>query len=168
VSLNIEDSDPISQVFGSPLLYFGFQYNVGVREAGMYKMGDRRGWGGRTHNILAGDADSISPNSSAAQASHPDPGENVMGSVWVQNQAGFSLGSLRFGVNTYSRWAIAGTYRRGPLDMNYAPDDGSVFRLGGVTWRVVNGEDERLTPVPLWAQNYTFSGVEWWTYIPAR
>jgi prepilin-type N-terminal cleavage/methylation domain-containing protein len=145
--IDIEGSKPETHIYTPRQLWFGWRYTSnGLREPGMMKLGDRFEWNGQKYNVLASDWDVIDRgNPGSVQSSHPDSD-----GVLEQRIAQDTDWTVQYGAMiqvTYSAWAVNGTWRRGPSDLNYGFQDGSVRRYDRVTW-----DDARMAPgVPDWA-----------------
>lgn len=125
-------------------LWFGWRYLTGS-EKGMYKVGDRFTWMGDGYRVLISDEDRLF--SSSDQSTHPDrigvmkfegPHQNAPNPFPGWNLYGLFV--------TYSKWTtngMGGARVRGPLDLNYAYDDGAVLRFDRVGF-----EDERMGYIP--------------------
>jgi prepilin-type N-terminal cleavage/methylation domain-containing protein len=126
----------------SPWFGFGFPDNPG-----MFKLGDRLGWDNRKFSVVAGDWDHVLRGGPNYYGSHPDSSGRMTHSV-LQDQ-GLPAG-LKW---TLSRWELNGDYRRLPVDLNYAFDNGAVQRYDSVLY----DKDERMYPFPfLPSQTYDF------------
>jgi prepilin-type N-terminal cleavage/methylation domain-containing protein len=124
-------------------LFFGWQYS---NRKGMFKVGDRWGFsGGGTSNVIVSDTDTYFLANNLTWGSHPDE-DGVRGEmVWqnlgdpgqgnanpVANAYGTLLGDPNFSM-TYSFWdarAGANHWQRGPVDLNFAYEDGSALQQG--------------------------------------
>jgi type II secretory pathway pseudopilin PulG len=153
----------------SRLLWFGWRYRIiqggttaeqgGIsRNVGgtaqtwraMRKLGDKWSWFGaspfgeppfeRISNLIVSDWDGVTNfggQGGGNMSSHHDADRLLTLSTW-QNQ------SNGFAVVTGSQWGVANQGRkRGTIDANYAPDDGSVYRLNDIKW-----DDDRTVSVP--------------------
>ncbi len=140
ISLEPRDTDLDSEVWSNYQLWFGFQYRQSnVRKKGLFRMGDRFEWDGGFYSLLASDQDMIDHDSSRkfGWGTHPDKE-----GLWVPQVQNNVLNSrittipvIQEPVSTdkkyvQSRWV--GTDMRGPLDMNFAYDDGSVQKYNNV------------------------------------
>ena len=162
-------------VSGNYSLWFGWRYMRGSNERGMNKIGDRFTWTDTLTNpsvqyafsLLLSDEDRSVQNSD--QSSHPDTAGKMVRSPGSQDE-----------VNTVPLWNLVGLYAtwsnwntnptpkvRGPLDLNYAYDDGSVVRLNGVK---LGNEEERIVGVPDHSvqQGSSRIFVDLWRQIPRQ
>ena len=118
-------------------LWFGFSY---PGTGGMKKVGDLITWDGYRFNVLADDYDLLYPQGNDVQSTHFDH-DGVMTSVAQEDV-----------VITLSRWVTdRRTVQRGPMDRNFAFDDGSVGRLENLVVRPGGGLDDRVKPLPPFA-----------------
>jgi prepilin-type N-terminal cleavage/methylation domain-containing protein len=127
-------------VFSDFYLWFGFAYwqddgtgNI-TRFGGMRKIGDRLLWKdddgqAQHHTLLASDMDVIGVTAGNQHGSHPD----------IEGQM---RNSVRHDTYVYSHWRMD-SYRRPPLELNFAYADGSVRRVNGVLY-----DDPRMRPIP--------------------
>jgi len=135
-SLAYEDTDPdlSGQAFilGNYTFWMGWRFEPENRppEEGMFRLGDRWGWGGSRYRVIASDLDAawLTPG---ADTSHPDD-RGVLTAQHHQNDGGA----------TGSMWHV-NEARRGLIDRNIAYDDAAVARL-----RALKDDDGRMTPVP--------------------
>ena len=162
-----------TQVFGNVEMFFGYKFiereiQGGNRGGGpgLLRVGDRLTWrdtanynqtpgGSQTYytTILAGDRDFARTDSGAfddCQSSHPDR-EGVMVNAISQNEKN-SYSDIEpvgtSGAVTISLWLNLRTRNRGPIDVNYAYQDGSVKRLTNVEDKIHN-EEERTVIWPV-------------------
>jgi len=144
-------------------LWFGVQYNIaGQVGKGMFRVGDRLTF---TENaqppttysfrVLASDRD-LHDDGGRVHGTHPDDA-GVMQNVVLQNAGGGAP------VDPYvlSQWEANHTSQRGFIDLNFAFDDGAVFRYARLKI-----DDERLVRVPDFVNGARWMG--WRTYIPAN
>jgi prepilin-type N-terminal cleavage/methylation domain-containing protein len=167
IDLSIEANDEDTSVWGTYYLWFGFRYTLG-NENGMFRLGDRLNWRGRSFRVLTAPVDIIWDQQLIANNSHPDWKTGVMTNYSRQNEAtpidvgnpvGSAIASTR--KNTLSLWSVSNSSYddpgtpardvRGPIDANYSFDDASVLRLDNVVH-----DDKRLVPVPGWASGMGF------------
>ncbi len=136
----------------SYMLWFGWQY---TGHKGMRRIGDRFTWGDKTFDLLASDMDEIETQPRAL-ASHPDR----EGLMRIEHHPDVQpTGDARFWTDI--RW-VSLANNRPPLDLNYAQQDLSVFRLDavlsdldGVLWD--DEKEPRTEPVPLLANGNNFT-----------
>lgn len=149
--VEMAETEPDINVEASYMLLWGWHYKrEGQPEMqGMWKMGDRleHTENGRTnwYNILAADMDLLYEGPSV-QASHPDRDPGKLFPLVSDGGPGF------WPRNNLSRWLMGGIgvtdIARGPMDLNYAYDDGSVTLLPEVIgWNI---HDERVDRI--WLQ----------------
>jgi prepilin-type N-terminal cleavage/methylation domain-containing protein len=147
--IDIEGSKATTLIEANYDLWFGFKY---LDNPGMLRVGDALGWTnpdapGQTYrfNVLASDYEIYHINFKYLEGSHPDYDTGVMGPMRHQDSDPFW---------TASRWR-ADTLARGPIDRNFAFDDGSVFLLKRLrmdpTAPVESVKDERLVNLPPFA-----------------
>ena len=124
--LDYETVDLGATAWSTVSLWYGWGYQG---QQPMAKLGDRFTWEDETgqryrFDVLASDRDSFGPN--AFQTSHPDAAGTAV-SIHKQNQ------SYAWGNN----WVLSfwGANARGPVDLNFAHDDGSVGLIRGVKAR---------------------------------
>jgi prepilin-type N-terminal cleavage/methylation domain-containing protein len=139
------ENTTVAYVFAGYDLWFGWRYTV-AGEKGMTRMGARFTWGTRSFNLLAGDYDIVN-DGLTAYGSHPDR-DGLMTNVKLQNQ--------------YSQWRATNAKPRGLIDMNFAYDDGSVRRLGGVA--TTPAADDRIFRLPYQSQGGSTATIG--THVP--
>jgi hypothetical protein len=158
--IDIEGSDPDTWIMSPYALYFGWSFydpgytgtagdltRSGGSLAAMKRLGNRFGWRiGATNyrfNVLVCDDDLFTTGNGFS--THP----NEAG-VWA-NQVLQDSGLEKY-KNTLSRWTGPSTGPpRGPLDLNFALDDGSVLRIPRVGWEPFSQDTEsegKVVPVP--------------------
>jgi prepilin-type N-terminal cleavage/methylation domain-containing protein len=158
--MDLDDLLPNESAAGNQAVWFGWHYTsgrdpnvsgiAGTNELrGMFRMGDRfeahvvrSRAGAKSYNLLVCDWDLSRPSDSAgphAQAAHPD---NLVMWNWQakRQQLNDSLLTL-----SYWRTELPSTLPgiRGPLDNNFAYDDGSVRRV-----TVIELNDDRMDRIP--------------------
>jgi prepilin-type N-terminal cleavage/methylation domain-containing protein len=161
-------------------LWFGFRYKASAHAGqGMYKLGDRMTFTDdagitRRFNLLASDMDVISLDDNAdgknfTHSSHPDKtGTRFPTAVQDQNAISPVLPGAGLTITT-SRWD-GNDCRRGPLDMNYAYDDGSVLRLTDVVLgpkpgdRVTDSRGQEMVAVDEYSDDSFGKGSDY--YLP--
>ncbi len=139
------------------MIWFGWRFTTGD-EKGMNRVGDRFTWRGDSYRLLLSDEDRLF--SSSDQSTHPDPAGRLKFEGPFQDAVNPWPGWNLYGLYvTYSKWTtngMGGARVRGPLDLNYAFDDGAVLRFNGVGF-----EDDRMGYVPDFANgtvaDYSFS-----------
>ena len=155
--MDLDDLVPLEWASGNQALWFGWHYTSGrdpnvsaiagtEQLRGMFKMGDRfearvvRSRGViKSYNLLVCDWDLSRPAGPGAQAAHPD--NMVMWNWQARRQP------LNDSLLTLSYWQtplpspLPGI--RGPLDNNFAYDDGSVRRVTGIEL-----DDDRMDRIP--------------------
>ena len=166
--IDLENIGPASLGFAHYLLFFGMRYtpNPGGGQ-GMIKLGDRLEWTDDSRgqvtrhrfSILVADWDLLLPtfesNAAAAQkviAGHPD----YDGLLISHN---FEPDGL-----AVSWWYSSVTSQRGPLDLNFAFDDGSTLRLNEVAW---DDKDVARVPITTDAQAWE-GGAGAWYHLPQQ
>ena len=140
-------------VFTSYNLWFSWRYDPNgpdppPAERGMFKVGDRWVWDGRDYDVIASDHDRIAATYDASLCSHPDDWR-VMDHASEEDSAA-----------CWIRWQNLAALR-GPTELNYAYDDGSVRR-----WAAVKGRDDRMVMVP--DRNDAKYQLDWWATVPSR
>lgn len=127
-------------IYSNYSLWFGMRYPPALGGGrGIRKLGDRLQWRdtSRERNatqyfgVLVSDWDQLYPPGSNAINSHPDK-SNVM----APNRQEDTGGILSFYLST-------ATWERGPVDENFAYDDGSTRRVSDVEW-----DDDRMARLP--------------------
>jgi prepilin-type N-terminal cleavage/methylation domain-containing protein len=141
-------------------LYFGWGYDkAGKGDKIMRRIGDRwtyteEGDGSvpavvESFSVLASDWDGLLRNASRNQSSHPDR-DGTMENFTIQDE--IFTGVLVPRPFTFTVWRTPPSLtRRGPIDTNYAFDDGSVGRYTDVPWdaaEVGAASDHGLVLVP--------------------
>ena len=163
--LDYEISDADAHNYSTYNLWFGYQFwEQGKPFPGMRKIGDRLHYqnvrGGLNQplwrlDILASDRDTANnvanPDERTAQSSHADQ-EARMRNLVLQNQDW--VAGMKF---VASFWTSG--RGRGPVDLNYASQDGSVARY----LRVIT-HDPEMGSVP--ESNMGFNG--WWVMVPPQ
>lgn len=142
------DPTPVDEwTQASYAMWWGWLYQDGeIRQAGLFKLGDRFAWAGSSYGVLVGDWD-LYAAADGVQSSHPDEW-GVMDLHTVRRE-------LAFGVPlTASIWGSVSTEPRGPVSLNHAMTDGSVQRFNGVErYRSPADHDPRMDGVPpYWKQ----------------
>ena len=180
--VDIENSAPESWISGTYAMWFGYAYNHNrVLEKGMFKLGDRFEYKGRSFNWLVTDHDVVGSGAGGA-ASHPDR-DGVASQVVIQDSAGGDENDKRALVAagfkyTFSRWealapgSIIGNFAlntagqptegpgfRGVLDLSYGAADESVLRMNYVPAVRVPEGDEPVVHVPMHADGAAFPQV---------
>jgi prepilin-type N-terminal cleavage/methylation domain-containing protein len=169
---------PDSSVEVSYPLWFGFQYLESPHAGrGMKKLGDRFSFtedtgpnAGRTFrfNLLASDMDVISLSSQLnfTHSSHPDKTGTRFTTAIQDESVIHPLAPTTFLTLTTSRWD-GNNAQRGPLDMNYAYDDGSISRLIDVVLtaddRVIDRAGQEMVAVDEYSNDFA-KGADY--YIP--
>jgi prepilin-type N-terminal cleavage/methylation domain-containing protein len=153
---------PATNVFLPYDLWFSVKF---AGNASMYRLGDRWGWDGRRFRVLASDNDGLRIEGDNARCAHPDAAGVLRFGYTINGDDGpFS------GVNTGARWA-GSPWRRGPVDLNYAYDDGSVLRLLDVMYAKAGDpdEDNRIVGVPHYTDGNPPPGNEqYWNQVPRQ
>ena len=149
--IDIETTRPQAAIYVGYALWFGFIYKAGTPERGMYKLGDRFTWDGKSYDLLTSDyvgaAVTVSDGSQGyGLGSHPDYdgvwfNDHVQDvpNPWVAN--GLAPSQVAGDV-TYSWW-YGGPSPRGPVDSNFGYQDGSVRRRNRILW-----EDPDMSRIP--------------------
>ena len=151
--VDLERSKPKTTVYGTYDLWFGWQYQVGQPQKGMFKLGDRWSWDNDSFNLLISDRNVQEVNRWAISSSQDDLGVLTPKVFQDVGNFGDEAGELGLGSPTTASYWHADTDRRGKIDMNHAYDDASVDRL-----RNVVPQDPRTIQVPLSKQ-----GAQWKT-----
>jgi prepilin-type N-terminal cleavage/methylation domain-containing protein len=144
--VDLEDTLPDEFVFGNQLMFFGWYYFIGgQRLAGMHKYGDRftaptPGDGRKRFNLLVGDFD-LNRYGQGYQCSHPDQSTGHMYNLAAKRVGLFTAVTFP---HTISYWWTGmnptQSPARGPLDLNFMYDDGSVRRFDNM---LTDTEEER-------------------------
>ena len=117
-------------IYSSIAYWAGWRYTEPTGLKGMRKLGDGIEWDGHTYRMIVSDHDMVAMTQTNVQSKHPDA-DGVMYNQVLQNELAFDYYSTAR--LTYSTWtANLGIWRRGPIDMNVAFDDGSVRRYNAV------------------------------------
>jgi len=135
VDLSLVDRD--SDLFVGYSLWFGFRYRM-LGFKGIKRFGDRLEWIAQTDpdktpryfSVLASDIDFIRTTVPLTVSGHPDKAGLLRESVNLN--AGAPVAMYRKQTNAW--WTNNTATRRGPVDFNYAYEDGSVLRLNDVEW----------------------------------
>ena len=147
---DIAGSHPNTHVFANYSLWYGFRFKEAGHK-GMRKVGDRVEWLPQfdtgeplyRFSLLASDPDHVRSGNDWAFTSTPDA-LGILAPVSLQDT---DLGGVQMeqaGVlkQTLAWWQKQGDARvRGPLDLNYAYEDGSVLRLNDVRWNEFEDRD---------------------------
>jgi prepilin-type N-terminal cleavage/methylation domain-containing protein len=152
---DFENLDADTAAFVSYNLWFGYRY---LGQKGMYRIGDRLTWqdtqnwgpndfkGVWQFDLLIGDVDTnnrnTSPSNGYTRVSHPDKSAMLVDTVIQNNEWGGFGPEFKFAL---SFWEYS--QGRGPVDLNFAHQDGSVTRQTDVGFDVW-GKDERMAYVP--------------------
>lgn len=138
--VNLEYDDPAgTYILSSYNMWFDWAY-LGVQGgAGMKKLGDRWTFAGKKYSVLVNDYDNYFNGQNRA-CSHPDD-EGLL----ENNVQDHVVNPFTQSFFTISVWRREGSRIRGPLDLNYAYDDGSVRRLD----KLVHNDLERVDVVGL-------------------
>jgi prepilin-type N-terminal cleavage/methylation domain-containing protein len=130
-----KDPAPLTRVYASQALWFGWQFQPASRnrrELGMFRLGGRFTWEGQPFALLASDWTAFSREDNYALGSHPDYYDGVMSLETATGKP--VLGTTELA--TFSFWVTPETWAPGPVDRTFLYDDGSVLRLERVVWRV--------------------------------
>ena len=140
--------DPDHDEIDTLLVYstYNLRFDFGfIGESRMARIGDR--WtfandkGEHAWSIIAHDFSTTSLDLPASWGTHPDA-DGVLKNTVLQDQLVGLTAPIKA---TGSRWD-ASVKERGTVDLNYAYEDGSVYRLDRVGWD--DRRDERVTAVP--------------------
>jgi len=145
-------------IYSSISYWAGWRYKEPTGLKGMRKLGDGFEWDEQTFRMISSDHDLVAIAQSNVQSKHPDA-DGVMYNQVLQNEMQFDYYStVRL---TYSTWTgNLGIWRRGPIDMNVAFDDGSVRRYNTVP---ADARDhERMTRIPEYNDAFGWSGGNGW------
>jgi len=125
------------QVHSTVSLWFGIQYSGNKGGKGLFKIGDRLEYDRDRFSTLVSDLDGIY-GGTGAFSSHPDAAQVLSPEVYRNEPLSRAASDLGLGAaftpTTLSRWSNFGVWKRGPVDTNYAFDDGSVQRYSGIRW----------------------------------
>jgi prepilin-type N-terminal cleavage/methylation domain-containing protein len=150
-------------IYSSYAYWAGWRYSQPAGLKGMRKLGDGMKWDEQTFRMIASDHDMVAITQTNVQSKHPDAG-GVMYNQVLQNELAFDYYStVRL---TYSTWtAELGVWRRGPIDMNIAFDDGSVRRYNSVPADARN--HEQMTRIPEYNDAFGWNaGSGWGNSVP--
>ena len=151
--VDLESTKP--GIMGNIEFYFGmtFETSIGGIESGsnrMYRIGKNLKVFGKEFDILASDVE-ISKNRAPpyVMTGHPDRGTGIMQyGAWP--------------ITWTNSYYFAPTNWRGPIDMNFCREDGSVFRMNRVIYN-----DPRLSHVPYKWDNYNNGSLNTnWSLLP--
>jgi prepilin-type N-terminal cleavage/methylation domain-containing protein len=169
--VDFEGSAAQTQIEVSYHLWFGWQYHVGVRERGMFKVGDRFEWtpptaegAARTYtfDFLASDVDGMdaATENGSTIAGHADSDGRLVPGVL---EDGAPIGGVRNSGTlqyTYSRWDSGPTPAgRGTIDVNFVSSDTSVRRYMKVPF-VPPAAEPSMIRAPMWPSGYPFGQWE--------
>jgi hypothetical protein len=167
IDISRQRTDPMSHVYASYSLWYGWRYLEARGGQGMKKLGDRIVWDGQSFNVLATDWDRINKKDNQSMGSHPDH-EGKMSPLVRQDEPAISvalgLGAIKQAI---SCWNLPGSFERGPIDFNAAFADGSVGRYDRVRWDSAEGGDGVMVKVPEFNTG-TYFDEGWWHNLPAR
>lgn len=149
--IDLEVSPPDSAIEVPYMLMWGWRYYIGDQpDVGMARIGDalewteKRGASATVHryNLLIADMDLAYPE--GISSSHPDD-RRVLFPAKSENGAAYGLFWWS------ARWvAIPRNIKRGPLDLNFGFDDGSVQRLSGIgDWNAAPADIPAIDRIPL-------------------
>jgi prepilin-type N-terminal cleavage/methylation domain-containing protein len=158
--IDLEGPDAKSEIYSTYAMWFGWRYKVSGRaDQGMHKIGDRFTWLGDSFRVLVSDWDGFYNETPQQINTHPDR-DGVMFDVAMQDQDLYGT-PLTTGptITTFSFWHSPGGVPRGPVDTNYAFDDGSVSRYDDVAIQ----EPDRMVRVPQQENNGT---ATWDAHLP--
>lgn len=121
------ESEMEASIWAPTALWFGYQYtnDSSTSPKGMYRLGDRWTWNDQSFDVVASDIVSQDPGW-GGHDSHPDYDGVAYNDVKDSGPGELPWGSPA-ATDTWTRW-IGGT-NRGPVDANYALQDGSVRRI---------------------------------------
>jgi prepilin-type N-terminal cleavage/methylation domain-containing protein/prepilin-type processing-associated H-X9-DG protein len=147
--IDIEGSRSSSWIQVPYALWFGWRFTGEGGGEGMDRIGSRMEYFEHGFSVLASDHEVISEKDRWGHGAHPDINDGKWVNVALQD--GSHVGAPAVGAphaleGTLSRWS--GQHDRGPIDMNFAFQDGSVERLVGVRWDETRGESGRMARVP--------------------
>ena len=161
ISYDPGDNLPVTFLFSNYYMFFGAQYTDVKGNKGMFRLGDALeyrlalGEPPKPYRVLMMDLNGAD-TTSYAMTGHPDLTGTLPRRTW-QNQV--STGGA---LVTFARWQNGtqktGDYR-GPVDLNFAFDDGSVRRLDGLTRQ----DEDRTDRLPYYA-----SGSALDIYVPPK
>jgi hypothetical protein len=169
--VDLDNTHPESWVWAPYAMWFGFQFkhhstnpttSMVKADGGMFRMGDRLEFTNRGNQpagrfrVLAQDLFYTRSTDIDIASSHPDP-EGLLRPVAQQDQDGPAQARAQYadpdGRHTYSRWEVSNTNRvTGPMDLNFAFDDGGVALLGAIAY----DETERVDRVALTSRSTSF------------
>lgn len=155
--VELQGSHADTNIFCSYSLWFGAQY---PSEKGMFKLGDAFTWRGQSYSVLVTDIDAIRGTGNLAYSSHPA----LDGSTQNKPQQDLQVSSFK---QTASFWA-ANAPRRGPADLNFGIDDGSVARFQELAYDA--GQPGTPREGPIGGVPEAMDGTNpdaWWHNLPA-
>ena len=160
--LDFEGSKADSHVYASYALWFGWQYRTDKQSKGyykgMFKLGDRFQCQDQSYNLLATDNDAVpSVPTGTVQTCHADGDGKCYDQVLQDGAFDFGAGQQASVQLTISIWRLDKSAMRGPVDLNFAYDDGSIRRCTGVTWRYLQDNGESMSKLPEWNTQRTGS-----------
>lgn len=160
------------------LLYTSYAYWYGWRFAtsadqtqpGMYKLGDRFVYDGVSFNVLACDTDIIQ-NGGFVNDAHPETKDPVLG-LFTERGNGIP-NPVVASYPTFSYWASWTNFNRGPVDRNFAFDDGSVRGIDDLAldkdeWNDMVIDDKRVVPVPGFTPEADVTAYGYHTWLPPQ
>ena len=154
--LKVADSQDRTIVYTGYSMFFGYRYRDSLAGKGMFKLGDRLGYGDHEFGTMATDHYYVSTSANYLVSAHPDS-KNVLPHHEQENSnaAGLSqvLGVSNDSTLTLAEWSgFVNMQAVGVVDLNYAFVDASVTRLNDVWWDVDpknKRHDDRLLKVPI-------------------
>jgi hypothetical protein len=154
MQVNLETQQARSFIWSSQYMYFGFEFEGYGR---VERLGDRLEWQGLAFNVLAADQDQMFVSARWARTSHPDNSGRMVPQGIQDGEASITgtgaeaaAGATRY--QTASYWKDT-TWQRGPVDRNFAYNDGSVQRYNAVAFN-----DPRMWVVPAYVASSWPSG----------
>ena len=119
VDVDLDANAPGVNIAASYNILWGSLIREHIPESAMVRVGDRIQLGPNEFDILAGDLERMYYTANRAHASHPDA-------------SGLLTFRTVFAPDIGAHWRNESAAVRGPLDLQYLRDDGSVFRLNNV------------------------------------
>ena len=164
-AIELADTAPNADVLQTYLSWYGWRYQDstsgggGRLVAGMYRLGDGFEWRDRRYRLLSSDADQYQNDNRILFSSHPDR-DGLMVPQVLENEGGVPDLAGNIYVSRWTRTVL----ERGPLDLNFAYDDGSVIRVPDLK---VNDEERTVAIPHLAVVNATLEATRW-VRVPRR
>ncbi len=144
-------------------LWWGWQYfnSPAGSERGSFKLYDRFTWNGGSWDLLASDHATTYPPGNWGYSTHQDKAGLGFQRYYADQEA--SSGPTQW--YAWSFWMNPSN--RGPLDLHFARQDGSVTRITDVLWdEAGDTADERMTKVPARTDATYTTAAEHYVQVP--